>query len=86
VTGPDLDEVLPGQDEAMVRESIVDPNKVGVKGYPPNVMPANFEQTLSPKELEDLVKYLLESTSGGGKSKAGTGAPQGGPTAHASGS
>jgi mono/diheme cytochrome c family protein len=67
VTGPDLDEVLPGQDEAMVRESIVDPNKDIVKGYPPNVMPANFEQALSPKELEDLVKYLLESTSGGGK-------------------
>lgn len=88
VTGPDLDEVLPGQSEAMVDESIVDPNKVIAKGYPPNVMPANFEQTLSPKELEDLVKYLLESASGGGKSKAGgAGAPQGGPPpAHASGS
>jgi mono/diheme cytochrome c family protein len=68
VTGPDLDEVLPGQSEAMVEESIVDPNKQIVKGYPPNVMPANFEQTLSAKELEDLVKYLLEeSASGGGK-------------------
>jgi hypothetical protein len=30
-------------------------------------MPANFEQSLTPKEIEDLVKYLLESTSGGGK-------------------
>jgi mono/diheme cytochrome c family protein len=67
VTGPNLDEVLPGQSEAMVDESIVDPNKVIAKGYPPNVMPANFGQTLSPKELEDLVKYLIESTSGGGK-------------------
>ena len=35
VTGPDLDEVLPGQSEAMVEESIVDPNKVIAKGYPP---------------------------------------------------
>jgi mono/diheme cytochrome c family protein len=74
--GPDLDEVLPGQNEAMVKESVVDPNKVIAKGYPPNVMPANFEQSLSPKEVEDLVKYLLESTSGSGKggskkSKAG---------------
>ncbi len=85
VTGPDLDEVLPGQDEAMVKEAIVDPNKVIAKGYPPNVMPANFEQTLSPKELEDLVEYLLESTSGGGKGKAGA-APGDGPTARASGS
>lgn len=69
VTGPNLDEVLPGQDEAMVEESIVDPNKEIVQGYPPNVMPANFGQSLSAKEIEDLVKYLLESTSG---SKSGS--------------
>lgn len=67
VTGPNLDEVLAGQSAAMVHESIVDPNKVIAKGYPPNVMPANYEQMLTPKELEDLVQYLLESTSGGGK-------------------
>jgi mono/diheme cytochrome c family protein len=82
--GPDLDEVLPGQSEAMVEESIVDPSKEIVKGYP-NAMPANFGQTLSAKEVEVLVKYLLESASGGGKSKAGAGAPHGGPTARASG-
>jgi len=29
------------------------------------VMPANYKQTLSEKELEDLVEYLLESTNGG---------------------
>lgn len=67
VTGPNLDEVLPGQSEAMIHESIVDPNADIASGYPPNVMPPNFEQSLSPKEIEDLVKYLLESTSGGGK-------------------
>jgi mono/diheme cytochrome c family protein len=67
VTGPNLDEVLPGQTAAMVHESIVDPNKELAKGYPANVMPASFEQTLSPKELEDLVQYLLESTATGGK-------------------
>lgn len=73
VTGPNLDEVLPGQSDAMVEESIVDPGKEIVKGYS-NVMPANFEQTLSPKELEDLVKYLIESTSGGkGGSSQGKG-------------
>jgi mono/diheme cytochrome c family protein len=65
VTGPDLDEVLPGQSEAMIHESIVDPNKEIAKGYPPNVMPQNFEQLLSAKELEDLVKYLSESAGGG---------------------
>jgi mono/diheme cytochrome c family protein len=67
VTGPNLDEVLPGQTEAMVHESIVEPNANIATGYPANVMPGNFEQSLSPKEIEDLVEYLLESTSGGGK-------------------
>jgi mono/diheme cytochrome c family protein len=67
VTGPNLDEVLPGQSEAMIKEDIVDPNKEIAKGYPPNVMPSNFEQSLSSKDLEDLVEYLIESTSGGGK-------------------
>lgn len=65
VTGPDLDEVLPGQSAATVEEDIVDPNKEIAKGYPANVMPANFGQALSPKEIEDLIQYLLESTSGG---------------------
>jgi mono/diheme cytochrome c family protein len=65
VTGPNLDEVLPGQSAATIHEDIVDPNKVIAQGYPPNVMPANYEQALSPKELDDLVQYLIESTSGG---------------------
>lgn len=63
--GPNLDEVLPGQSAAAIHEDIVDPNKVIAKGFPPNVMPPDYEQQLSPKELEDLVQYLIESTSGG---------------------
>jgi len=69
VTGPNLDEVLPGQTDAMVEESIVNPNAQIAKGYPPNVMPQNFEELLSPKELEDLVQYLIENSPAGGKSK-----------------
>jgi mono/diheme cytochrome c family protein len=72
VTGPNLDEVLPGQSATMIHESIADPNAKIAKGYPPNVMPANYEQTLSPKELDDLVQYLLQSSGGGtagGKAK-----------------
>jgi mono/diheme cytochrome c family protein len=68
VTGPNLDEQLPGESEAAVTEMIADPNAEIVKGYPPNVMPQNYEQLLSSKELEDLVKYLLEN-AGGGTSK-----------------
>jgi mono/diheme cytochrome c family protein len=73
VTGPNLDEALPGQSAAMIEKSIADPNAEIVKGYPANVMPADFAQTLTPKELEDLVKYLLESTSQGGGSKKSKG-------------
>lgn len=70
VTGPNLDEELPGESEATVEEMIVDPNAEIAKGYPPNVMPQTYEQELSPKELEDLVKYLLENAGGGsGESK-----------------
>jgi mono/diheme cytochrome c family protein len=69
--GPNLDEVLPGQTVAMIHEDIADPNKDIAKGYPPNVMPANYEQILSSKELNDLVQYLFEETSGGkGSSQA----------------
>jgi len=78
--GPDLDEVLTGESAAMIHEDIVAPNKVIAPGYPPNVMPLNFEETLTPKELDDLVQYLVESTGGkGGASQAGQGAaPPGG--------
>jgi cytochrome c2 len=69
-TGPNLDEVLPGMSAAMVHESIVDPNAEIAKGFPPNVMPATYGDSLTPKELEDLVQYLVQSTSGG-KSKGG---------------
>lgn len=70
VTGPNLDEVLPGQSVEEIHEDIADPNKEIAKGYPPNVMPATYEQLLSPKELEDLAKYLFDETSGGKGSKA----------------
>lgn len=64
--GPNLDEALPGQSAMMIEKSIVDPNAEVVKGFPANVMPANYGEQLTPKELEDLVKYLLDSTAKGG--------------------
>jgi len=71
VTGPNLDEVLPGQSAAMVEESIVDPNAHLAKGYPANVMPANFSTIIKPEEIEQLVEYLISSTAKGGGSKGG---------------
>lgn len=66
VTGPPLEKsIVPGDTTADVEEMIVDPNAEIVKGYPPNVMPQNFEQTLSKKEIEDLVEYLIENSAAG---------------------
>lgn len=65
VTGPNLDQVLVGQSDAMVHESIVKPDAKIAKGYPPNVMPPNFEEILSSKELEQLVEFLVDNTPGG---------------------
>ena len=67
--GPDLDNLVAdakkaGEDPAAyVKESIVDPNKVIVKGYQPNVMPGNFGQSLTPQEIDTLVKYLTSGSS-----------------------
>jgi mono/diheme cytochrome c family protein len=75
VTGPPLESSLqPGEDEAAVEEMIVNPNAEIVKGYPPNVMPQNFGEILTEKEIEDLVGYLIENSAageagGGGKSQ-----------------
>jgi cytochrome c oxidase subunit 2 len=63
-TGPDLDTALKGKDEAFIHESIVDPNAEITKGYAPNIMPASFGQTLSKTDLDGLVKYLHDVTSG----------------------
>jgi len=75
VTGPPLEKSLvPGDDEAVVEEMIVNPNAEIAKGYPPNVMPQNFGEILTEKEIEDLVGYLIENSAagegqGGGKSQ-----------------
>ncbi|HWB69613.1 MAG TPA: c-type cytochrome [Solirubrobacterales bacterium] len=69
-TGPNLDEVLPGQSAAMIHESIVDPNAEIAKGYPANVMPPNFGTTISKTEIDQLVEYLISATSKGGSQKS----------------
>jgi cytochrome c oxidase subunit 2 len=61
-TGPDLDKVLKGKNEAFIKQSIVNPNAVIAPGYSANIMPQNFGQTLQPAQLNALVKYLAEVT------------------------
>ena len=67
--GPNLDEVLAGQNAKLIEESIVDPNAKIAKGFPPNVMPGNYESLISPTELKELVEFLTGSTAKGGGSK-----------------
>jgi mono/diheme cytochrome c family protein len=62
--GPDLDAALQGKSAAFIETSIVDPNAQVEKGYPPNTMPQNFGDSLSPEELKAIVQYLGQSTSG----------------------
>ncbi len=65
-TGPALDGSLEGKDPAYIEESIVDPNAEVPEGFPPDVMPQNYESDLSPEELEALVSFLSEATGGKG--------------------
>jgi cytochrome c oxidase subunit 2 len=62
-TGPDLDKTLKGKDAAFIKESILDPNKQITQGYQPGIMPPNFGDTLSPEQVDALVKYLSEVTN-----------------------
>ena len=64
-TGPPLDDVLPGQTAALIKESIVDPNAIIATGYGPGIMPQNFSQTLTADDIDGLVKYLQTSVNGG---------------------
>jgi cytochrome c551/c552 len=56
--GPNLNQVLAGKDAAFVHESIVDPNAEIAEGFSAGVMPQDYEQKLSPKQLDDLVAFL----------------------------
>jgi cytochrome c oxidase subunit 2 len=64
--GPDLDEVLPALAPAEIEESIVDPNAQIAKGFGSSIMPQDFEQAMSSKEIDTLVKFLSQSTQGKG--------------------
>ena len=62
-TGPVLDDVLKGKPKSFISQSITDPNATIAKGYPPNVMPQTFSQSMSPDEISALVDYLYASVN-----------------------
>jgi cytochrome c551/c552 len=69
--GPDLDKA-PAADAkadhnmdlaAFIKESIVNPDAYIAKGFSKGIMPTNFGQSLSKKQLDDLVAFILSGTS-----------------------
>jgi len=61
--GPNLNEFLaPDDDTAGVEVMLVEPNSELAEGYPPNVMPQNYGQTLSKSEVHELAEYLVANT------------------------
>jgi cytochrome c oxidase subunit 2 len=61
--GPNLDTTLQGKDAAFVLQSIVDPNAVIAQGFQAGIMPTTFQQSLSAKQLADLVAFLTQPSS-----------------------
>ncbi|MBI5179954.1 MAG: c-type cytochrome [Nitrospirae bacterium] len=55
--GPDLTKIG-SKDEAYLRRAILDPNADIAKGFPAGVMPQDFGNKMTAKELEMLIKYL----------------------------
>jgi mono/diheme cytochrome c family protein len=45
--------------EDYIRESILNTNAYVVDGYQPNIMPQNYGEQLSNRELDDLVEFML---------------------------
>jgi hypothetical protein len=41
---------------------ILHPNEEVIEGYPANVMPQTYGETLSQTETQELAEYLVEST------------------------
>ena len=57
--GPNLDETLAGKDAAFILESIVDPDAEIAPGFAAGIMPRDYGDKLSEKQLADLVAFLL---------------------------
>jgi mono/diheme cytochrome c family protein len=70
--GPNLDTFIAEDPASFIQTSITDPQAEIAKGYPPNVMPQTYEQTIAPDDLKALVDYL-ESCTGKGAPKSCSG-------------
>jgi mono/diheme cytochrome c family protein len=75
--GPDLSNIAGSQTPEYIMGKILDPASKGVvSGFPPNVMPKTFGQTLTAREYLDLMAFMLTLKGGAAPAAA---APAGGP-------
>ncbi len=57
--GPSLDNMgAKNQDGTMIREHIIEPNRIITKGYKINTMPSDFSKKLNNTEIDALIFYL----------------------------
>lgn len=59
VVGPALNDIGSRESVEQIRQSIIDPAAVISEGFPP-IMPADFAEKMTVKELEMIVNLLLE--------------------------
>ena len=70
--GPDLDKAPASDAKAdnnmeladFIKESIEDPDAYIAKGYSKGIMPSTFDKSLSGKQLNDLVAFIVSGSSG----------------------
>ena len=70
--GPDLDKAPAADAKAdnnmeladFIKESIEDPDAYIAKGYTKGIMPTTFDESLSGKQMNDLVAFIVSGSSG----------------------
>jgi mono/diheme cytochrome c family protein len=60
LVGPSLWDIGARQDDAYIRQSILEPNAVITEGFPPMLMPPDLAEKMSGAEFERLVQWLKD--------------------------
>jgi mono/diheme cytochrome c family protein len=63
-TGPNLDETLSDDDRQSIYQSIINPDAEITEGFQEGVMPDDYREKLSEKQLADVVAFLNQNKGG----------------------